>query len=343
MSLINRMLQDLDRRRAQDAHVPLLPEGVQVVDGPDNGRPRPARLLVVLAGLALAGALAWALAGKLHGAAPGAAPRQASLAEPGIDLRPSMRLELAPEGHATVPAKHVHVPDGGRPVVPRPQADAATAPVTDPEAAKPVEAASTGETPMKRVSPGQQAEFLYQKALSLLQQGRVAEAQDNLKDALAVDSMHAAGRRLLAGLLVEAKRYGEAEQVLAEGLRLGVEETDSAMVLARLRVERGDVRGALELLQKHLSQGAGVASYQAFLATLLQRQEQHRQAVEHFRAALRLEPGNGPWLTGLGVSLEADGRRAEALDAFGRARSAGNLSPDLAAFVDQRIAQLHAQ
>jgi MSHA biogenesis protein MshN len=347
MSLINRMLQDLDRRGATDARAPLLPEGVRVVGGPDTARRRPKWLLVALAGLVLAGALAWGLAGRLHRAAPAAGPGQADSAQPGIELRPSMRVELPPEAPRAAPAEHAHALHVLRgehsPAAPRPQADPAPVPVADGGKVKFAEAAPAGEAPMKRVSPGQQAEFLYQKALSLLQQGRVTEAQDSLKDALVVDSVHAAARRLLAGLLVEAKRYAEAEQVLAESLRLGVEEADSAMALARLRVERGDVGGGLDLLQKHLFQGAGIASYQAFLATLLQRQGQHHQAAEHFRAALRLSPGNGPWLAGMGVSLDADGRPTEALDAFRSARSAGNLSPELAAFVDQRIAQLRVQ
>jgi MSHA biogenesis protein MshN len=38
--------------------------------------------------------------------------------------------------------------------------------------------------------------------------------------------------------------------------------------------------------------------------------------------------------------LQADNRSAEALDAFKHAKSAGGLSPDLLAFVDQRVKQL---
>ena len=43
---------------------------------------------------------------------------------------------------------------------------------------------------------------------------------------------------------------------------------------------------------------------------------------------------------GMGISLQADNRGAEALDAFKRAKSEGGLSPDLLAFVDQRMKQL---
>jgi MSHA biogenesis protein MshN len=53
-----------------------------------------------------------------------------------------------------------------------------------------------------------------------------------------------------------------------------------------------------------------------------------------------LAPRAGLWWMGMGISLQADNRSAEALDAFRRAKSAGGLSPDLLAFVDQRMKQL---
>jgi MSHA biogenesis protein MshN len=43
---------------------------------------------------------------------------------------------------------------------------------------------------------------------------------------------------------------------------------------------------------------------------------------------------------GLGISLQADKRNGEALDAFQRARASGGLNADLQAFVERRIQQL---
>jgi len=42
----------------------------------------------------------------------------------------------------------------------------------------------------------------------------------------------------------------------------------------------------------------------------------------------------------LGISLQALNRNIEAQDAFRRARSSSTLSPELQAFVDQRLKQL---
>ena len=53
-----------------------------------------------------------------------------------------------------------------------------------------------------------------------------------------------------------------------------------------------------------------------------------------------LVPQAGVWWMGLGISLEADGRGAEARDALQRAKATGTLSPELAAFVEQKLRQL---
>ena len=72
----------------------------------------------------------------------------------------------------------------------------------------------------------------------------------------------------------------------------------------------------------------------------LQRQSRHQEAVEQYQAALRLAPGSGVWLMGLGISLQALNRTTESQEAFQRAKATNTLNPELQAFVDQRLRQL---
>jgi len=192
------------------------------------------------------------------------------------------------------------------------------------------------ERAMKSMSPQQQALFHYQKALSFLQQGRVAEARSGLEEALKLDPHHLAARQALAGLMVEQRQYHQAELLMQEGLNLNTEQYGFAMALARLQVERGDVRAALDTLHKSLPSAVDNAGYQAFLAALLQRAEQHKKAIEHYQAALRLA-SSGAWQMGLGISLQAEGKLAEAQEAFGQAKISNELTSDLSTFVEQRL------
>lgn len=186
----------------------------------------------------------------------------------------------------------------------------------------------------------QRAENEYRKALMLIQQGKSSDAIAGLELALKLDPQKAAARQALAGLLIDAKRPDEAAQRLQEGLTLDPSQAGLAMILARLQVEKGELRNAIETLQHTLPYAAERADYQAFLAALFQRDAKHKEAIEHYVAALRQSPQNGVWWMGLGISLQADNRLQEAQEAFGRAKASNVLSPELLAFVDQKLSQL---
>lgn len=190
---------------------------------------------------------------------------------------------------------------------------------------------------IKEITPQQQAENEYGKAVTLLQQGRVSEASELLGNVLQLDPGNTAAQQVLVGLLVEGKRYGEAERRLKDGLTLNPGQTGLAMILARLQVEQGDIQSGLKTLQNSLPYAAESPEYQAFLAALLQREGRHKEAIEHYLQALRKAPGSGVWLMGLGISLQAENRQAEAQEAFVRAKASNTLSPDLQAFVEQRL------
>ncbi|RLM52922.1 hypothetical protein DVK02_15645 [Halobellus sp. Atlit-31R] len=89
-----------------------------------------------------------------------------------------------------------------------------------------------------------------------------------------------------------------------------------------------------------LPYAAGNGEYHAFLAGALQREQRHREAVEHYAAALRSAPQNGVWWMGLGISLQAEKRNAEAVDAYHKAQASGALSAELQGFVERKLKQL---
>jgi MSHA biogenesis protein MshN len=186
----------------------------------------------------------------------------------------------------------------------------------------------------------QRAENEYRKALLLIQQGKPLEAIAGMEQALQLDRQKVSARQALAGLLIDANRQDEAMHRLQEGLGIDPTQTGLAMILARLQVEKGELKHALETLEHTLPYAAERADYQAFLAALLQRDGRNREAIEHYTVALHQNPQNGVWCMGMGISLQAENRLLEAREAYVRAKSSNVLSPELQAFVDQKLNQL---
>lgn len=184
------------------------------------------------------------------------------------------------------------------------------------------------------------AENEYRKGAGSLQQGRIAEAQEEFRSALGLLPEHHGARQALIGLLVRGGQFDEAERLLQDGLRLAPAQTGFTVTLARLQVDRGANALAIATMQSGLHYAQGNPDYAAFLAALLQREGRHDDAIAQFTSALRAKPSQGVWWLGLGMSLQAVKRNTDAQEAYRRARAANNLHPELAALAEQRLKQL---
>ena len=190
------------------------------------------------------------------------------------------------------------------------------------------------------ITPRERAESEFRRAMTHVNQGRMAEGMDGLRSALVADPAYEPARQTLVALLLETKRTDEAAGLLQAGLAINPANTGYTMLLARIHVERGDPPRALALLQKSEAAAQTNAEYRAFVAALYQRLGRHAEAVEHYLGALRLTPGVGAWWVGLGISQDALSRQQDATESFQRAKGTGNLNAELLAYVERRLQQL---
>jgi MSHA biogenesis protein MshN len=188
----------------------------------------------------------------------------------------------------------------------------------------------------------QKAELAFRKGVAQLQEARAAAAEADFREALREDPSHVAARQALLGLLLDAKRNREAEELLRQALEINPRQPRHAMVLARLQVDRGEVTGAINTLVAALPYVQSDAEYYAFLAALLQREGRHRETIDYYRAALRASPGNPLWLMGLGISLRATSQYADAREVFQAALDSNQLSGDLRTFTERQLRELNA-
>ncbi|MDD5058415.1 MAG: hypothetical protein PHQ60_11140 [Sideroxydans sp.] len=345
MSLINQVLNELEQRGAQTASEQTL---VRAVPKRAERRWKIPALLATATILVFAAAWLWPKAQQpkvepqqMSGtivAAPAAATADRlsdEQSQPAIKM--SLELSEIPPAEA---ARASEQADSPKPVVAK---TAVAAQSHKPALAAQKLAANSQSSPaiqLKQISSTQQADAEFRKAMQSQRQGHVAEALAGYEAALKLNEQHEQARLALAALLVESKRGADAERALREGLRLKPLDIAFSMALARVQVELGQTDLALGTLQNNLPQAEVNADYQAFYAALLQREGRHKEALASYQVAVKLAPNNGIWLMGFAISLQAEQRVADAKAAYQRALATQTLSPELTAFVQQKLKEL---
>jgi MSHA biogenesis protein MshN len=384
MSLINQVLQDLEKRQAAGPELGSLPPHVRVAQPSTRGATR-GRIIGLIAALAVAvtaAVLFYAYQrGNIFAPVPRPAPAtvapvaQVVSAPPEIEaqFQPVSRLsdELARmpiekpaqakavrrlQGKETpkqlpAPAATKPKPAGTEstkvdvlsvepmaPVVPETTIIAET-PIA---AGEGIDAATTIDKQMRDPTAQQRAELAFRQGAEQLRNGQVGAAETEFRQALKEDALHGGARQALLGLLLKAGRHTDAEQLLRSTVLLDPTQSRYAMMLARLEVARGDVKGSINTLATALPHVHSDAEFYAFLAALLQRDGRHREATDYYQAALHIVPGNGIWMMGMGISLRAANQPAEAREIFQRALDTQQLKPELKEFVERQLGELAA-
>ncbi|WP_230517794.1 MULTISPECIES: tetratricopeptide repeat protein [unclassified Janthinobacterium] len=352
MSLINKMLQDLDARGTPDGRGDAA--GIRSVPERERGLPR----ALVFGGAAGLTAAAIAL-GWVYLKRPAVPPMLVNVAStPGLAPAPAPVPVVAPAPVVTAPVAPVvaaepepvfqaeevtPAPAKARPAELRRIAEKAAKPAAGPVVKTPAPAASERIIDGKHVTAQQRVENEYRRALAQLQDGRVSEALPGLQQTLQLDPRHQGARETLVRLLLEAQRPDEAARQLQLSLALDPKQPAQAMMLARLQLDKANGgAAALETLTRSLPYATDNGEYHAFLAGVLQREQRYREASEHYQQALQTAPDNSVWWMGLGIALQADNHPAQARQAFERAKGLQTLSPQLHAFVERKLVQLTA-
>lgn len=332
MSVINQVLQDLDRR------------GVAVNVGEQTLASVPARSRRwpwLVGALVVTLSAVWVIRSSASAPplAPGvSAPVAASTPAP-MNPKPAMARVVAPAASAVAAVKVQAASSVEKAKVEPAKSDV---PISVPSPSQQIVApaslpATLAPASGKKMNAQNQADAEYARAVMLVEQGRNDEAQTALTTTLKLDNGHREARTLLARLLIQARRSTEAERLLQDGLSLHPDASADAMLLARLRVERGEVNAALETLLAGAPHAQQKPDYRAFMGTLAQRLGRHEEAVTDYQAALQLAPDSAGWWVGLGISLQAAGREAEAKTAYQRALALGTLTPEMQRFAEQRL------
>jgi MSHA biogenesis protein MshN len=342
VSIINRMLQDLDRRQALD------PGDAKAVRAAPAKPPRREwfwRALVVL----LTAALAW-----MGWVAIQLLPRKPLVTD--LAYRAATEARARNEAKpAPAPAPAAPVPESA-PVAAVPPSTPSNEPLrletelkTPPAQREPAPVAALPEKPKaaapvtKRAREQQakasNADLHFRRAMVLLKDARVGEAEDEFLTALQIDPRHTAARQAYVSLLLDQQRVSTARGLLQDTLAADPAQAWFALALARIHAMGRDYGGALAVLDRAASVGKN-AEFLAYRGTMLQRLGRHEEALEAFQSAVR--DGAAPataWI-GYGMSLEALGKRSDAAHAYRRALTSGPIAAEARDYAESRARAL---
>lgn len=353
MSVINKMLRDLDARRGE-ARLPDLPqgaipaamEGTASVSAPAGQRARRWGLgLAVL--VVCAGTLAWYLHATQAveppplAVAPVAAPAVAPVAAPDVPTQPAV-----PEPQPSEPAAEPpQAPPAVAPVASEPRAEAEPAPPRKPRRRS--EADGTAQTspaserqrrraareappasPAAAVATASAAPMAADVVAPTAAQRRQTAAQETLAQAQSL--WNTGSREAALQLVQEAVAVAERAQPVDAALLAQLVREQVRMELALGRP--GPVLAVLTRLEPALS---GQADLWAVRGNAAQRLGRHQESVQAYLAALQLRPGEPRWMLGAAVSLAALGQLDAAARQAEQARALGPVSPEVLTYLRQ--------
>jgi MSHA biogenesis protein MshN len=374
MSLINKMLQELDRREAPVMGNGGTPKQVRPV-APRASRHEwfwralAALIFVALAWMGWVAYQLWPRPLATEGAFKAAGESRSRAVPPVAMSSPTPAPVAPPAATAAAPAPLVEpaapaqpealrlaqsietpIPEP-KPALVQPSPPPTTGPKPEPVKPRATAPVPAGLTRMVVEKPkverrehigtlAERAENEFRYGVSALKAGRSTEAEQRFGKALEFDSLHRGARQALVAMHIERGQLEPARKLLQEGLALDPAQPDFAIALARILVERKDFNGALAVLDRSAASAADIADFHALRGTVLRGLGRHAEAAQAYQTAVQARSTLPQAWVGLGISLEALNRRPEAAEAFRRALVAGPVSDDVRTFAEQRIRAL---
>lgn len=371
MSVINKMLRDLDRR--QSAEQPTSAEAAarsgftrdtRVVSRPLPGARRASgskvRLAALLLLVLLGGATLWRYqtqrvppliakvtssvtavpeAARMAAASEAAALAAAAVAVPLSPLAnrlptpatASAAAAAAAPAPAPIPAP-ANQPLKSSPDFSLKMANSLPAPAASASRFKPV---TTLAAPASRASSEQAVVALPPAAPAVLQEPTLRRAGADEVLAQAQSLWQRGSHEVAIDLLAEALLL--AERAHAAGAPSGSASVLLALAreLARMELAQGRVNQALTRLTRLEPILADAPEIWALRGNAAQRLGRHAESAAAYLTALKLKPNESRWMLGAAVSLAAQGQIAAATELAEKARAAGVLSPELTTYLRQ--------
>jgi MSHA biogenesis protein MshN len=162
-------------------------------------------------------------------------------------------------------------------------------------------------------------------------------AQPLLNELLVIEPSNVKARKKLASLFFAQGNYMQSKQILLQGMQLHPSRSDLRLMLARLHMAQKESAQAINVLIEFQPNAAEQIEYLAYRASLAQQLEYTALAMSDYQILTNVEPSNAKWWLGLAIIKDQSGETTMALQAYNKAGKLSQLDNSVNNFIQQRI------
>lgn len=178
------------------------------------------------------------------------------------------------------------------------------------------------------------------QALLAIQEGNDEHAELLLHQILAKFPRAAVARETLANLYLAQERIDDTNQLIDDGLKLAPHNLSFNIIKSRILFLQKQPKDALELLQQFKPNIHENPDFYGLMAAILHDLKQEREAGNLYKMLVEIEPSNGQYWLGYGLSLEYSKANKQAISAYKEVTSHYDIEPEVRAYAENRIKTL---
>ncbi|MCP1338723.1 tetratricopeptide repeat protein [Idiomarina sp. M1R2S28] len=189
-----------------------------------------------------------------------------------------------------------------------------------------------------QLSPAEISAQHIEKAQKAQQQGRLTSAEDHWRKALAVTPENKEVRKKLAALQFGRNKVSQALTTLEAGFKLNPDDFEFRLLSARILEKEARPAAALSLLKQATPDAGLYPEYVQKQALLAQAQGDYQAAADAYQRLIESEPAQGRWYLGKAVAQQEFAPEA-AVASYQKAFKRIKHQPTLD-FIEQQITSL---
>ena len=191
-----------------------------------------------------------------------------------------------------------------------------------------------------KLSPKELANKFIKEAKEAELSGNLATAREDYAKAIKLDQTRHQVRAKLAALYYGERNNAAAIQLLNDGIQRFPQQTEFRLLLAKIQLKQNKPQQAQATLASIADSDSMAPEKWIQQGSIAQQQQQYSQAVIAFKKLTEYEPSTARWWLGLGYNLDAAGQYVPAVEAYRKALQLPSLSSASRKYIVSRLAQI---